>query len=212
MADLERQRGFDRLTGAGAGSGARIFPALIVAFLLTMLGSMRMALGSGRKISVLVALALTLIAAPSQAASLPLHEQAFVRAAPPYVAAAKVIRAAKAGDIRAQAVLGWMYQNGSGVPQDYFLAAKWYQSAATQGHGGAQFELGLLHNKGQGVLQDYVLAYMWLNLSASQAVGEDRDFKVRIRDAVASKMTPAQMALAQQMARDWYKAQGLPSP
>jgi uncharacterized protein len=177
-----------------------------------MLPPMHTARGLGRKISWIVVIAFALIAPQAQAASLPLHERAFIRAAPPYVAAAKVIRAAKAGDIRAQAVLGWMYQNGSGVPQDYFLAAKWYQSAATQGHGGAQFELGLLHNKGQGVTQDHVLAYMWLNLSASQAVGEDRDFKARIRDAVASKMTPAQMALAQQMARDWYKAQGLPSP
>ena len=101
-----------------------------------------------------------------------------------------------------------MYAHGTGVPQNYFLAAKWYQSAAERGHGGAQFELGLLHNKGQGVPQDLVLAYMWLNLSASEAVGEDRDFKVRLRDAVASKMTVAQVALGQQMARNWYKAQG----
>lgn len=161
-----------------------------------------------RRIGLIVAIAFALGAPQGQAASLPVHEAEFARAAPPYVAAAKVIRAAKRGDVRAQAVLGWMYQNGRGVPQDYFLAAKWYQSAATQGHGGAQFELGLLHNKGQGVTQDYVLAYMWLNLSASQAVGEDRDFKVRIRDSVASKMTIAQVALAQQMAQDWYKAQG----
>jgi len=159
-----------------------------------------------RAFAVTAAALLALIA--GQARATELHEQEFIRAAPPYVAAAKVIRAAKAGNVRAQAVLGWMYANGRGVPQDYFLAAKSYQSAATQGHGGAQFELGLLHNKGQGVPQDYVLAYMWLNLSASQAVGEDRDFKVRIRDGIASKMTPAQMALAQQMSQDWYKAQG----
>jgi len=154
-----------------------------------------------RIIRWLLAIVIVVVAAHARAADR--VERAFIRAAPPYVAAAKVIGAAKAGDVRAQAVLGWMYQNGSGVPQDYFLAAKWYQSAATQGHGGAQYELGLLHNKGQGVTQDYVLAHMWLNLSASQAVGEDRDFKVRIRNAVASKMTPAQTALAQQMARDW---------
>jgi hypothetical protein len=101
-----------------------------------------------------------------------------------------------------------MYAHGSGVPQNYFLAAKWYQRAAERGHGGAQLELGLLHNKGQGVPQDLVLAYMWLNLSASEAVGEDRDFKVRLRDAVATKMTVAQVALAQQMAQNWYKALG----
>jgi TPR repeat protein len=143
----------------------------------------------------------------NQARAAEVYEKEFIRAAPPYVAAAKVIRAAKAGNVRAQAVLGWMYANGRGVPQDYFLAAKWYHSAATQGHGGAQFELGLLHNKGQGVLQDYVLAYMAQPLRLAGG-GQDRDFKVRIRDGVASKMTPAQMALAQQMAKNWYKPQG----
>src|SRR5215471_3045643 len=118
----------------------------------TMLPAMATGRGCVRNIGVPAALVLALFAGQARAAEL--YEQEFIRAAPPYVAAAKVIRAAKAGKVGAQAVLGWMYQNGRGVPQDYFLAAKWYQSAATQGHGGAQFELGLLHNKGQGVTQD----------------------------------------------------------
>jgi uncharacterized protein len=121
-----------------------------------------------------------------------------------YTAAARVTRAAERGDVRAQAQLGWMYSSGRGVPQNYVLAAKWFQSAAEKGHGGAQFALGLLFNKGQGVQPDLVRAYMWLNLSVSRAVGEDRDFKARIRDAVASKMTIAEVAVAQQMALDWY--------
>jgi TPR repeat protein len=111
----------------------------------------------------------------------------------------QVIRAAKHGNVRAQARLAWMYSTGFGVPQDYIRAAKWYYRAAKRGHGGAQFQLGLLHNKGQGVERDLVRAYMWLNRSASQAVGEDRDFKVRIRDAIASKMTIAEIAVAQQL-------------
>jgi TPR repeat protein len=123
----------------------------------------------------------------------------------PYAAAARIIRLAKLGDVNAQAQLGWMYSTGRGVPQDYYGAAKWYYRAAVQGHGRAQFELGLLYNKGRGVPRDDVLAYMWLNLSASQAVGDDRDFRARIRDAVASKMTAAQVAKAQQLALAWYK-------
>jgi len=58
-----------------------------------------------------------------------------------------------------------------------------------------------------GTLTRVRVASVWLNLSASQAEGDDRDFKVRIRDRVASKMTAAQGA-RQRMARDWYKAQG----
>lgn len=121
----------------------------------------------------------------------------------PYTAAAKVIRLAELGDIKAEAQLGWMYSKGRGVPQNYFAAAHWYYLAAQRGHGGAQFELGLLYNKGQGVPRDFVLAYFWLNLSASQAVGDDHDFKARIRDAVASKMTAEQVALAQEMSLGW---------
>jgi uncharacterized protein len=123
----------------------------------------------------------------------------------PYAVAATVMRQAEKGNVKAEAQLGWMYATGRGVPQDYAKAAKWYYCAAILGHGGAQFELGMLYNKGLGVPRDWVLSYMWLNLSASQAVGDDRDFKVRMRDAVASKLTPAEVAQAQHMALTWYK-------
>jgi hypothetical protein len=124
-----------------------------------------------------------------------------------YVAADKAVRLAKGGNIKAQAQLGWMYETGRGVPQNFFEAAKWYSRAAVQGDGWAQFGLGMLYNKGEGVVRDFVLSYMWLSLSASQAVGEDRDFKARMRDALASKMTREQVAAAQEMARTWFKAQ-----
>lgn len=95
---------------------------------------------------------------------------------------------------------------GRGVPQDYYEAAKWCYRAAVQGDGFAQFELGMLFNKGIGVPQDFVLAYMWLNLSASQVSGQDRDFKVGIRDSLRSKMTLPQLAIAQELTRGWYKS------
>jgi uncharacterized protein len=141
------------------------------------------------------------------ATSMPVDVEVHIPA--PYAEAARVIRAAKQGDPRAQAYLGYMYERGIGVPQHFMLAAKWYRCAAEQGHGNAQFALGLLYNKGRGVPIDFVAAYMWMNLSASQAIGEDRDFKVRIRDAIASKMTVLQVEQAQQFARAWYKSQGL---
>ena len=123
-------------------------------------------------------------------------------------AARLLLPLAQHGNPVAQTYVGIMFQSGRGLPQNYVAAADWYRRASEQGVPVAQFNLGLMYDKGHGVPQDYVLAYMWLNLSASQAVGEDRDFKVRIRDSVASKMTVAQVALAQQMALDWYKAQG----
>jgi uncharacterized protein len=151
------------------------------------------------KISRCTALTLALVAAqPSYASP---REPAI------YVAADKTVRLAKGGDIRAQAQLGRMYETGRGVPQNFFEAARWYSRAAAQGDGWAQFELGMLYNKGEGVARDFVLSYMWLSLSASQAVGDDRDFKARMRDALASKMTREQVAAAQEMALTWYKAQ-----
>jgi hypothetical protein len=144
--------------------------------------------------------ALAASAGPSDAGAV------FGRRIPPsYVKAAHVVRLAKNGDIRAQAYLGFMYQTGKGVPQHYEKAAYWFGRAAENGHGDAQFALGLLYNKGQGVPMDVVQAYKWLNLSASQAEREDREFKVRIRDSIAVKMSVAQLETAQQLSRDWYR-------
>lgn len=124
----------------------------------------------------------------------------------PYAIAASIEARAARGDAVAESRLGWLYLKGRGVPQNIHLAAKWFYRAAVQGEGFAQYQLAMLYNKGNGVPKDYVLAYMWLNLSASQAVGEDGDFKARMRDAIASKMTDAQVKAAQQMAVSWYRA------
>jgi uncharacterized protein len=157
------------------------------------------------KVAKSIAVLVVIFASAGDAQTLPPapHRQLFTPA--PYALAATVIRLAEKGNVKAEAQLGWMYATGHGVPKDYAKAAKWYYCAAIQGHGWAQFELGMLYNKGQGVPRDYVLSYMWLNLSASQAVGDDRDFKSQIRDAVESKLTPAQVAQAQHMALAWYK-------
>ena len=47
-------------------------------------------------------------------------------------------------------------------------------------------------------------AHMWFNLAASRLPpGENRDNAVKARDAVAKRMTPAQIAEAQKLAREW---------
>jgi TPR repeat protein len=77
---------------------------------------------------------------------------------------------------------------------------------AEQGYANAQYNLGLMYSKGQGVPQDYVRAHMWFNLSASRwpaTEAERRDKAVKLRDIIASRMTPAQIAEAQKLAREW---------
>jgi uncharacterized protein len=110
---------------------------------------------------------------------------------------------ARRGNARAQALLGFMYENGFGVPQAYEAAADLYARAAAQGDPVGQNRLGLLYDKGHGVPQDFVLAYKWLNLAAAHIGGKERDYYLRLRNAVASKMSPAQIIEGQRLALDW---------
>ncbi len=103
----------------------------------------------------------------------------------------------------AQCGLGLMYAEGKGVPQDYQEAVRWYRLSAEQGEAGAQFNLGVMYAKGQGLPKDDVLAHMWMNLAAAKGVKE----AVKLRDLVEKAMTPAQLAEAQRLAREW-KAKG----
>ena len=60
------------------------------------------------------------------------------------------------------------------------------------------------YRNGQGVPQDYAQAHMWVTLAASRLPpGKDRDNAVKKRDIVAERMTPAQIAEAQKLAREW---------
>jgi hypothetical protein len=47
---------------------------------------------------------------------------------------------------------------------------------------------------------------MWFNLAASHGSGEYREHYAEARDAMAKKMTPAQIADAQKLAREWQAA------
>jgi len=115
-------------------------------------------------------------------------------------------KAADQGNGNAQFNLGFMYDLGRGMPQSYIDAAKWYSLAANQGVAIAQFKLGVMYHHGQGVPQDYVRAHMWFSLAALQFPAsemENRDEAVKARDFVASKMTSAEIAEAQKLAREW---------
>jgi TPR repeat protein len=120
------------------------------------------------------------------------------------VAAVWYRKAADQGDASAQNNLGFMYHRGRGVPQDYAAAAVWYRKAADQGNASAQNDLGFMYGEGRGVPQDYVQAHMWFDIAAANlAIKQERDTAVRNRDKVAAKMTPAQIAEAQKLAREW---------
>ena len=80
--------------------------------------------------------------------------------------------------------------------------AQWQASAAI-GDRRAMHALGRLYLRGLGALQNYVEAHKWFNLAASRgdagALAE--------RDSLAEKMTPAQVAEAQALARAWRQSE-----
>ena len=107
---------------------------------------------------------------------------------------------AQKGNAIAQFILGFMYENGEGVPQDYKKAEKWYHKAAEQGDTDAQYNLGNLYdNENLGVAHDYVMSHMWFTIASVN--GYQDAFKKR--DSVAEKMTPSQIQEAQKLAREW---------
>jgi len=72
---------------------------------------------------------------------------------------------ARRGNARAEALLGYMYEHGLGVPQSWPAAVDYYLLAAEQGDATGQYLLGLMYDKGFGVSRDVVQAYKWLNLA-----------------------------------------------
>lgn len=161
--------------------------------------------------ALLVAAALGLPASASAGA--PSTSQAFaLYARGDYeAAAAELTPLAWAGDPRAQGLLGFLYEYGKGVPQNYLAAANWYACAAEQGEATAQYLLGLLYDKGHGVPRDVVLSQKWLILATGRASKRERDVYTRLRNAVATKMSPAQLATAQRLAIEWAPVRGLPA-
>jgi TPR repeat protein len=105
------------------------------------------------------------------------------------------------GHARAQFNLGMMYHAGLGVARDYREAARIIRLAAAQGDAEAQWQLGAEYVQGRGVPQDYLLAHMWSNLGAAALPDKHREHALSLRDDIARRITPAQIAEAQAMAR-----------
>ena len=107
------------------------------------------------------------------------------------------------GSPRAIGQLGFRYENGFGVPQNYIAAVDLYRQAAELGDAFAQSRLGLSYDKGHGVPIDLILSYKWLDIATARASRRDRAFYQRLRDAVAEKMSLPQVAEGQRLALIW---------
>lgn len=77
------------------------------------------------------------------------------------------LKAATGGNSSAMAAVGYLYNNGWGVPLDYRKAADWYERAATAGDLNARYDLGICYQRGRGRKQNYALAMKWYQSAAA---------------------------------------------
>ena len=112
--------------------------------------------------------------------------------------------AAGQGNADSQTSLGILYYDGLGVPWNHVEAAKWFRRAADRGDAVAQNNLGVMYALGDGVARDLLKTHMWFSLAASRfPPGKDRDKALRARDMTSAQMTPAEIAEAKKLAREW---------
>ncbi len=137
-------------------------------------------------------------------------------------------KAAERGELAAQSKLGEMYGGGEGTPQDNRLALRWIREAAERGHSDAMFKLGSSYLTGifaPLVPKNYILAYMWYSLATegprnlfagmwrygrgkipkipSLTTAEWDVVLTIFPDSIASLLTPAEIVVAQRLAREW---------
>jgi len=116
-------------------------------------------------------------------------------------------KAAAQGDRDAAFSLANIYAGGFGAPRHLFdlsKSAHWFEKAAELGFIYAAIPLSGMYADGRGVNQDIVKAHMWLDIAIS--AWPDRQYRtdaIKQRDALTARMTTAQIAEAQRLAREW---------
>ena len=103
---------------------------------------------------------------------------------------------AEAGVAEDQYLLGVMYRNGRGVPENDAEAVRWYRLAADQGYASAQVHLGFMYRNGDGVPEDDAEAVRWYRLAADQGYARAQGnlgFMYRNGDGVPEDYVQAHM-------------------
>lgn len=106
-------------------------------------------------------------------------------------------KSAEQGFAPAQARLGELYLRGDEAMQDFGAAMRWLSEAALGGNAVAQREVGQMYALGLGVSRDPAEAYGWYENAARAGDG----LAERLRDDIASQMSPQQIAKGQQRAK-----------
>ncbi len=124
-----------------------------------------------------------------------------------YAEAMKWFRqAADKGDVDSERYLGYIYAKGDGVPKNDTESFRWYQLAAEQGDADAENNLGVMFSDGRGAPKNLVQAHKWFTIAAMRYPANEqksRDTAQKNVDKLAKKMTPAEIAQSQMLAREW---------
>ncbi len=86
-----------------------------------------------------------------------------------------LLKAAEGGMPMAQAEMGILYAEGSGVTKNLAQSAEWFRKSALQGNSKGMWYYGNALKEGEGVKQDYDQALFWMSEAAPQ--GYQRVFK-----------------------------------
>lgn len=103
---------------------------------------------------------------------------------------------ARSGDAQAQCEIGIAYINGTTVPQDFRQGLDWLHRSAESGFGYARYVLADLYSRGYGgVPVSDESAYYFASLAAASSSLSDkyRERAVKLRNATAKRLSPAQL-------------------
>jgi len=101
---------------------------------------------------------------------------------------------ARDGDATAQFYLAEMFLKGTGVPQEFTHAHKWYQLAAEGGLPEAQVALAGLYLLGLGTKRDDQAGYYWTVISVIWSNGRIRESAMRSLSEVSRTLEPQDKA------------------
>lgn len=107
----------------------------------------------------------------------------------------------------AQYYVGYMYEMGQGISQDYKNAVSWYRKSAEKGIAQAQYRLGGLYANGKGAPLDYEYAYAWKSVAASQGHRQARASLQTTKD----QLSPTELEQAEKLSEQLIQRYG-PKP
>lgn len=110
--------------------------------------------------------------------------------------------------MKANNALGFVYEEGRGVPQNFELAGRLYLQVMKKGDADSMVNRGLLLDKGRGVIADSVNAYMHVSWSVAYAPDQEtREAAVKMRGDIAAKLSKPQITKGQALADKFAKEQ-----